>query len=406
MLAYLEAENAYTDALTRTQAGLRDALFKEFKARIQETDETPPVWWLGHWYSTRTVEGLEYEIHRRRTGSLEATEDVLLDENELAAGKEFFELRAFAVSPSHTLVAYGVNYDGTDFCDLHFRDLVRRRDLDDVITNMAGDVEWANDDRTLFYVEVDPALRPHQLWRYQLGEPGSQTLVFEEPDERFRVRIEKTKDDRWLVLSCVSTTTSEARVLDASEPDGEFRLMEARRDGVRYFVEHHPDRGFLVMTNADGAVNYKLCVAPPDDPSASKWTDVVAHREDVRLTGVEPMRDHLVLAERADAVRRLRVMAASAATDVDAIVIEQPEAVSVAVLVLRLVARLPGPARLAPHSARRKHRVPMLSRARKASAAARDVLARFSIGTRCFRRVERVSRRGRARRSTGRAGRP
>jgi oligopeptidase B len=328
VIEYLEAENAYTDAQTAHLAALREQLFQEFKARIQETDESPPVWWHGHWYSTRTVEGLEYEIHCRRTGSLDAPEDVLLDENELAAGKEFFELRALAVSPSHDLAAYGVNFDGTDFCDVRFRDLVKKRDLDDVIANTAGDVEWANDDRTVFYVQVDPALRPHQLWRYRLGDGDSHTLVYEEPDERYRVRIEKTKDEAFLVLSSVSSTTSEVRVLDADDPTGEFIVVEPRREGHRYFLEHHPDRGFLVTTNMDGAVNYELRVAPTDAPAARNWTVLVPHRDDVRLYGVEAFKDHLVLAERADAVRRLRVMQLDGGDTWD---IDQPEEVSTAV---------------------------------------------------------------------------
>jgi oligopeptidase B len=328
VLEYLEAENAYTDAQTAHLAPLREALFQEFKARIQETDETPPVFWHGHWYSTRTVEGLEYEIHCRRTGSVDAPEDVLLDENELAAGKEFFELRAFAVSPSHELVAYGVNFDGTDFCDLRFRDLAKKRDLDDVIANTAGDVEWADDDRTVFYVQVDPALRPHQLWRYRLGDPESHTLIFEEPDERYRVRIEKTQDEAYLVLASVSATTSEVRVLPAGDPTGDFRLIEARREGHRYFVEHHPALGFLFVTNIDGAVNYELRVAPDDAPEAGNWKVLVAHRDDVRLHQPEVFKDHIVLAERANAVRRLRVMSVADPDDVHEIA--QPEEVSTA----------------------------------------------------------------------------
>jgi oligopeptidase B len=287
------------------------------------------VWWHGHWYSTRTVEGLEYEIHGRRTGSLDAPEDVLLDENELAAGNDFFELRALAISPSHDLAAYGVNFDGTDFCDLRFRDLTRKRDLDDVIANTAGDIEWANDDRTVFYVQVDPALRPHQLWRYRIGEPDSHTLIYEEPDERFRVRIEKTKDDAFLALATVSATTTEVRVLAAGDAMGEFSVIEPREEGLRYSIDHHPGLGFLVTTNADGAVNYKLCRVDPADPARANWEELVPHREAVRFYGPGVFKDHLVLAERANAVRRLRVMRIADRETWD---IDQPEEVSTAVL--------------------------------------------------------------------------
>ncbi|HEX7169053.1 MAG TPA: S9 family peptidase [Acidimicrobiales bacterium] len=326
VIAYLEAENAYTDEQLAHLEGLREALFQEFKARIVETDESPPVFWGGHWYSTRTVEGLEYAIHVRRSGTADAPEQVLLDENELAAGKEFFELRAFEVAPDHRLLAYGVNYDGSDACDVLFRDLERKRDLDDVVAGTHGDVAWASDSRTVFYTTVDAALRPHQLWRVRLGEPESAELLYEERDERFRVGIDRTKSGRFLMMTIRSSTTTEVHILEADDPTGTFRVMEPREDGVRYSAAHHEDR-FLITTNADGAVNHKLCEAPVDDPRRARWTELVPHREDVRLLGVGVSKNWIALAERGNAALRLRAMRAADGEIHD---VDVPEEVSTA----------------------------------------------------------------------------
>ncbi|MEA3075711.1 MAG: oligopeptidase [Actinomycetota bacterium] len=303
VLAHLEAENAYTEAMTAHLGPLQETLFQEFKGRIQETDESPPVYWGGHWYSTKMVEGLEYAIHVR-------DDEVVLDENELAAGKDYFDLRAFTPSPDHSLAVYGVNFDGSDNTDLLVRDLARKRDLDDVIPAVTWNVVWASDNRTLFYAARDEALRPHQIWRHTLGTPPSDdVLVFQEDDERFRVHVERSKSGRFLFVSVNSSLTSEVWFLDASTPDGSLELISARSTGHEYSVDHHGDR-FLITTNRDGAVNFKLMEAPVGDPSPASWREVVGHREDARLLGVDVLRDWIVLVEQANAVPRLRVMAA------------------------------------------------------------------------------------------------
>ncbi len=311
MLEYLAAENAYTEAMTEHLVPLQETLFQEIKARVQETDETPPVFWGGHWYYVRMVEGLEYAIRCRRTGTIDAPEQVLLDENELAAGNDYFDLRAFRPSPDHRLAAYGVNYDGSDNTDIRFRDLEAKRDLDDVIPDVTANVVWASDNRTVFYAARDAALRPHQIWRHRLGDPiGQAKLIYQEDDERFRVGISRSKSGAYLFLATASSLTSEVRYLDAAEPEGEFLLVEPRQTGVEYDVDHHGDR-FLITTNADDAVNFKLVETPVATPGRAYWADLVAHREDARLFGVEVLRDWIVLAEQANAVPRLRVMRAT-----------------------------------------------------------------------------------------------
>lgn len=311
VLAYLEAENAYTESMTEHLEPLRERLFEEFKARIQETDESPPVFHGGHWYYSRTVEGLEYAIHCRRTGELDAPEQVLLDENALAEGHDYFDLRALEPSPEHTLMAYGVNFDGSDNTDIRFRDLGRGEDLDDVIPAVTENVVWASDSRTVFYAARDAALRPHQIWRHRLGDPITDALlVYQEDDERFRVEVERTKSGGFIVVTTASSLTTECRVLEAGDPTGPLRLVEPRQEGRRYFVDHHGDR-FLIVTNDDGAVNHKLVEAPVAAPGRDNWRDVVSHREDARLHDVEVFRDWIVLAEQSGGVPRLRVMRVS-----------------------------------------------------------------------------------------------
>ena len=317
---YLEAENSFTEAMTAHLAPLQETIFEEIKSRIQETDETPPVYWGGHWYYVRMVEGLEYAIRCRRTGTLDADEQVLLDENELAAGKDYFNLRAFRPSPDHRLAAYGVNYDGSDNTDIHFRNLEAKRDLDDVIPQVTGNVVWASDNRTVFYAARDAALRPHQIWRQRLGDPiepgaggagaSNATLVYQEDDERFRVGISRSKSGGYLFVGSHSSLTTEIRYLDADDPEGEFQVVEARQTGLEYEVDHHGDR-FLITTNADDAVNFKLVEAPVTDPGRANWRDLVAHREDSRLLGIEVLRHWILLAEQANAVPRVRVMNAA-----------------------------------------------------------------------------------------------
>jgi oligopeptidase B len=321
--AYLEAENDYTDAMTAPTTDLQERLYEEIRGRIQETDESAPVPHGGHWYFRRTVEGLQYAIHCRRTGDPDGPELVLLDENELAEGHDYFRLGALTVSPDHSKLAYSTDTTGAERYTLRFRDLESGRDLADEIPNTYYGLAWSTDSRTVFYTRPDDAMRPYQLWRHVLGtEPAGDVCVYEEPDERFFLSVHRTRSGAFVVLSLQSMITCEIHVLPADDPDGEFRVVEPRRQGVEYSLDHRGDRFYLV-TN-DEAPNFRLMEAPVDTPGREHWRELVAHREEVRLLGVVAFAGHLALYEQAEALKRIRVVdPETAAGDT----IEQPEPV-------------------------------------------------------------------------------
>ncbi len=330
VLAHLEAENAYTAAVTAHTAGLQERLFEEIRARIQETDLSVPVRNGPWWYYVRTEEGRQYAISCRRAavadGSWDegAPEQVLLDENVEAEGHDYFATGVFDVSPDHDLLAFAVDRDGGERYDLRFRDLTTGADLPDRIDGVYYGSAWSRDGRFFFYVRPDAAMRPFEVWRHELGtDTDRDVLVFREDDERFYVSVGLGRDRRYLYVSAGSKVTDEVWFLDAGDPTGTFRVVEPRAQGVEYAVAHHDGR-FFVLTNADGAVNFELRVTGVDAPGRAHWQTVIPHRDDVKLSGVLPFRDHLVIEERVGGVTQIRVR--YLADDVDH-VIEQPESV-------------------------------------------------------------------------------
>ena len=327
VLAHLAAENDHTAAALAHTEELQGRLYDEIVARIQETDLSVPARKGDWWYLSRTVEGQQYGITCRRRGGPDGPEEVLLDQNELAAGHDYLAVANLAVSPGTTLMAYAVDFDGSERYTLRVRDLATGRERPDEVPGTSYGVAWSADDTTLFYVKVDESMRPYQLWRHRLGsDPAADALVHQEDDERFYLSVHTTKSDRFVVLTLASKVTSEVRFLDATDPEGDFRVVEPRQQGVEYSVVDHGER-FFVVTNADGAANFKLMEAPVATPGRAHWTEVVGHRPDVKLEGVEEFAGHLVLCERAEGIARLAVRRLA---DGDTHVVDQPEAVSTA----------------------------------------------------------------------------
>ena len=308
-IAFLEAENAYTEAMTAGQAELRATIFDEIKARTQETDLSVPSRKGGWWYYARTVEGKQYQVYCRRAvrsddagppmtaggGPLEG-EEILLDGNELAGDARYFSLGAFDVSPDGRLLAYSTDFAGSERFTMRIKDLVTgEMEADEIPETFYGSA-WSADDSALFYLTVDDAWRPYRVWRHIIGTPASaDVLVFEESDERFRVGIALTRSERYLLLTVASTLTSEAWLLDATDPAGQFSVVVPRRQGVEYSVEHQTgavgDR--LLILHNDHADNFELSAAPLAD--LGTWTTLIAHRDDTRLLGVDAFADYLVV---------------------------------------------------------------------------------------------------------------
>ncbi len=321
--AYLEAENTYTEAVMEPLAPLREKLFEEIKGRVQETDASAPVRRGQHEYFSRTIEGRQYAVHCRRPAGMPGLPDadaepgsspgevVLLDENVLAQGHAYFALGGFAVSPDHGSLAYSVDTSGGERYELRFRSLTTGADLAESISDVYYGLAWANDNRTVFYTRPDAAMRPWQVWRHVLGTPvEDDTLVLQEDDERFYAAIGRTRTERFVVLSLASKITSEVWLIDADDPSSPARVVEPRVQGVEYSVEHHAtgdlDRLFI-LTNDDGAENFKLMVAPTSSPGRQSWEEVVAHRADVRLESIDAFAGALVLSERAEGLERIVV---------------------------------------------------------------------------------------------------
>ncbi|NIM02354.1 MAG: prolyl oligopeptidase family serine peptidase [Acidobacteria bacterium] len=306
VLAHLKAENAYTDAVMAPLRPRVEMLFDEMVARIKEDDDTPPARWGSFLYYSRTEKGKQYRIFCRREDE-RGTEQVYLDVNREAEGHDYYRLGAVCISPDHRLVAWAADTDGGETYTIRVRDLISGEDLPDTIHGAYAGVEWASDNRTLFYTTLDKTHRPYRLHRHELGAATEDPVVFEEPDESFFLGIHRTRSGRYLILHLGSNDTNEVHYLAADDPTGDFRLFEPRRKGVEYAVDHWGDR-FLVHTNEE-AVNFRLLEAPLSAPRRANWREVLPHRPEVQLEEVEPFRDHIVVVERCEGVGRLRVLA-------------------------------------------------------------------------------------------------
>jgi oligopeptidase B len=302
--AYLQAENAYTDAVMRPTERFQARLYEEMLARIQETDLSVPYRDGGYFYYSRTEEGKQYPILCRKKGSLEAPEEVTLDLNALAEGHAFFSLGAYAVSDDGRRLAYSTDVTGGREYTLYVKDLTTGELLPERIEKTAS-VSWAADGRTLFYVVEDAAKRPHRLLRHVVGTAGPDALVHEENDELFRLFAWRSHSRAYELLVAASHTTTEVRYLPSDQPDGVWKTVAPREHEHEYDVEHHSDR-FLIRTNDRGR-NFRLVAAPVEDPRRENWTEMVPHRDDVMLEGLEVFQDHYVLLERAQGLPRMHV---------------------------------------------------------------------------------------------------
>ncbi len=309
VLAHLRAENAYTDAVMAHAAPLADGLYAEMLARIKEDDETVPYRRGRHLYYSRTETGKQYPILCRKADVADAPEEVTLDLNALAEGHSFFALGTAVVSDDGHLLAYTTDVTGFREYTLHVKDLRTGAVLPDRIDKVVS-TAWTADDRTLFYVTEDAAKRPYRLYRHVLGAAADE-LVYEETDALFNLTVERTRSRRYVLLTSGSFTTTEVRYAPASDPDAAFTLILPREQDHEYHVDHWMGAGadevFYIRTNGDGRRNFRLVTAPVRDPRPARWTERIAHREDVMLEDVEVFAAHYVVHERDDGLSRVRV---------------------------------------------------------------------------------------------------
>ncbi|HET7890385.1 MAG TPA: S9 family peptidase [Candidatus Sulfotelmatobacter sp.] len=303
--AYLEAENAYTDAVMKPTEAFQKKLYGEMLGRIKETDVEVPYREGEYFYYTRTEAGKQYGIRCRRKGSMEAAEEVVLDVNEMATGLPFMSVNEYAVSPDGNLLAY--SYDNTGFRQyrLAVKDLRTGKVLVDHAERV-GSVVWANDNKTIFYTQEDAvSKRQYRLYRHTVGTTGEDALVYEEKDERFDVYAGKTRSDAYIFLYCASHTTSEARYIHADQPMAEFKMMEPRKQDVQYYPDHNGE-SFYIRVNDTGR-NFRLVKAPVSDPEKKNWMEVVAQDPNVMLNNVEMFKNFYVLMEREHGLPQIQV---------------------------------------------------------------------------------------------------
>jgi oligopeptidase B len=314
VIAHLNAENAYTDAILRDTAPFQEKLYQEMLGRILQTDLSVPYRLRGYLYFTRTEEGKQYLMHLRRRDTENAPEELLLDLNALAAGHSFLSLGAFAVSDDNSLLAYSLDTTGFRQYTLQIKNLTTGETLPVRIERVTS-AAWAADNRTLFYtVEDETTKRSYRLYRHVLGATELDTLLYEERDERFRLDVERTRSGAFLLLTIASHTTSEVRFLAAAQPNADFRLIAPREDNHEYYADHHPglsgDRSggvFYIRTNSGGRT-FRLMTAAVGDPRSDGWREFIPNRPEVMLASAQAFASHLVLYEREGGLPYLRIL--------------------------------------------------------------------------------------------------
>ena len=308
MLAYLAAENAYKDAMLAHVRPLEDKLYAEIVGRIKQDDSSVPYRERGYWYYRRFDAGQEYPVHARRAGSLDAPEEILLDLEQLARGRDFYDVGEYEVSPDDRLLAYAEDTVGRRQYTLRFKDLASGELLPDVIENVEPAVAWAADSRTVIYIEKDPqTLLGSRVRKHVLGtDPATDPLVYEEPDDAFYLDVSRSKDGRHLYILADSTVSSEQWFADAGDPGLEFRLIVPRERDHEYQAEHFDGR-WILRSNWH-APNFRIVEAPlAGVADRSQWRDLVAHRDDAFLHGFSVFTEFLAIEERSGGLRKVRI---------------------------------------------------------------------------------------------------
>lgn len=308
VLDHLNAENEYYAKMTSHTKKFQEELFQEMKSRIKEDDSSVPYKYNGYWYITKYETGQEYPIYSRKKESLEADDELMFNCNELAKDHEYYNLRGISISPDNTMASFAVDTVSRRQYDIQIKNLATGEVYPDKIENTTGSSVWGNDGKTLFYAKKDPVtLRSDKIYRHELGTPSSDDeLIFHEKDSTFNTFVYKTKSRKFIVIGSVSTLTSEYQILSADDPKGNFKIFSPRERGLEYSIAHY-NGNFYVLTNKDGATNFKLMKTSDENTSSKDWEEFIPHREDVLLEDVDIFKDYYVLSERENGLNQLKI---------------------------------------------------------------------------------------------------
>ncbi len=308
VIDYLNAENEYYDKLTNHTKKFQEDLFEEMKGRIKEDDESVPYKKNGYFYITRYETGLQYPIHTRKKENLEGEEEIIIDVNKMAEGHEYFALVGLNVSENNKLASFAVDTISRRQYDLQFKNLETGKIYPEVIKNTTGGSAWANDNKTIFYTKKDPVtLRSDKIYRHVLGTDASEdVLIYEEKDDTFGTFVYKTKSKKYIIIGCYNTLSNEYRFVNADSPNNDFKIIQSRERDLEYSVSHFED-SFYILTNKDGATNFKLMKTPVAKTEKDNWVDVIPHRDDSLLEEASIFKDYLVLEERSNGLNKIRV---------------------------------------------------------------------------------------------------
>ena len=308
VIDYLEKENDYYEKMTSHTKSFQQKIFKEIKDKIKEDEESVPYFLNGYWYVTKFEKEKNYPIYIRKKDTLKSKEQILFDCNVLAKGHEFFNLSNFKISPNNKFIAFSTDTVSRRLYTIKIKNLETGKILEESIDNSSGSFAWANDNKTLFYTNRDiKTLRNDKIYRHTIGENSNKDkLVFHEKDNTFYTSVSKSKSNKFIIISSYSTLTSEFQFLDASNPQEEFKLFNKRKRGLEYSVSHY-GKDFYIITNTDNSKNYKLMKTPIFNTEYKNWKDVIKHRDDVMLEGIDIFKDYLVISERFNGLSRINI---------------------------------------------------------------------------------------------------
>ncbi len=308
VIDYLNKENEYYQQSTAHTKDFQKSLYEEMKGRIKEDDSSVPYLYNGYYYITRFETGKDYPIYARKKSSLDAPEEIMFDCNEMAKGHNYFNLNGINISEDNKWAAFGTDTVSRRQYTIQVKNLVTGEILPLRIENTTGGSTWAGDNKTLFYTRKDPVtLRSEKIYKHILGT-GSENdaLIYHEKDDTFSTYVYKEKSKKYIVIGSSSTLTSEYRILDAKKPDGEFKIFQPRTRGLEYDISHYGDK-FYIVTNKDKATNFKLMVTPEGKTGMENWKDVLEHREDVLVEGIDIFKNYLVISERSNGLNKIRI---------------------------------------------------------------------------------------------------